>query len=120
MRLAGAVLLALMIAFCLSPAPSAQGTDRAVERISTALQRQSAFVSSLGPWIDPPPKKLGILTVRTPMGTGEMVRLSLPIGELISRAVQGTSAANHRRRETSARQDVQKALNTFTAQLKRP
>src|SRR4051794_26310236 len=113
MKLARAVLVASTIGCCLSPALLAQAKDRTVERVSAALQRQSGFVSSLGSWIEPPPKKLGILTLETPKETGEMVRLSLPVGELVSRAAQRISAANQLRRETAARQDVQKAISTF-------
>jgi hypothetical protein len=51
--------------------------------------------------------------VRPPTGPGEMVRFSLAIGELVSRAFKGIAPANQRRREATARRVVEAALKAF-------
>ena len=120
MKLAGIALVALMVGLGLPPLLLAQENDRSVQRISTALQRQSQIGSSVPTWTEPPSRKLGIFTLVPPAEAGEMVRLRLPIGEMVSTAAQRVSAANQKRRETSARQEVQKALTAFFAQQKSP
>ena len=50
------------------------------------------------------------------MEPGEMIRLRLPIGELVTNAARAILAANQKRRESSARHEVQKALSAFIAQ----
>ena len=120
MKFAETALGVLAICLGLPPLLLAQENDRSVARISAALQRQSQLGSSALTWTEPPPKKLGILTLVSPTEPGEMVRLRLPIGELLSKAAHGVSAANQRRRETSARHEVQKALSAFIAQQKTP
>lgn len=49
-----------------------------------------------------------------------MVRLRLPIGQLVSKAARGVSAVNQRRREASAERHVQQALSAFIAQQTSP
>ena len=120
MKFAGTALVVLVVGLGLPSLLLAQESDRSVERVSAALQRQSQLGSSVLTWTEPPPKKLGIFTLVSPREPGEMVRLRLPIGELVSKAAQGVSAANQRRRETSARHEVQKALTVFIAQQKTP
>ena len=120
MKSAETALVVLLVGLGLPSLLRAQGNDRSVARISAALQRQSQIGSSASTWTEPPPKKLGMLTLVSPTEPGEMVRLRVPIGELLSRAAQGVSAANQRRRETSARHEVQKSLSAFIAQQKTP
>jgi hypothetical protein len=120
MKLAQTALLVLVVCLGVPPLLLAQENDRSVERISAALRRQSQLGSSALTWTEPPPKQLGIVALVFPTEPGEMVRLRLPIGELVSKAAQGVSAANQRRRETSARHEVQKALSAFIAQQKTP
>lgn len=57
-----------------------------------------------------PPTKLGIFTLVPPTSRGEMVRVSIPIGELVTRAFAGVAAANQRRQEAAARRRVEEAL----------
>jgi hypothetical protein len=120
MKLAQTALIVLVIALCFPALLRAQENDRAVGRISAALQRQSQLGSSAPAWTEPPAKKLGIFTLVFPTEPGEIVRLRLPIGEMIARAAQGVSAANQKRREASAHSEVQKALTAFIAQQKTP
>lgn len=120
MRLARAALVILVLALGLPPLLLAQEKDRSVERVSAALQRQSQLDSGAVTWTEPPPRKLGIFALVPPEEPGEVVRVRLPIGELVSKAAQGISAANQRRRETSARHEVQKVLSAFIAQQKNP
>ena len=120
MRLVSAALVALVFVLGLPPLLLAQEKDRSVERVSAALQRQSQLGSSVFNWTEPPPRKLGIVALVPSAEPGEVVRLRLPIGELVSKAAHGISAANQRRRETAARHEVQKVLSAFLAQQKTP
>ena len=61
------------------------------------------------------PLEFGIFTLVAPTGRGEIVRVSIPIGELVSRAVKGVSASLHRRQEAAARREVDEALTAFAA-----
>ena len=118
MKRPGAALVALVIALGLPPSVLAQENDRSAERVGAALQRQSLLGSGALTWADPPPRKLGIFTLVPPEGPGEIVRLRLPIGELVSQAAHALSAAHQRRREASARHEVQRVLSAFIAQRK--
>ncbi len=90
----------------------AQEPDRSLERISLALQQPPPIVRGVGQV----PKTVGIFTLVTPNGPGEMVRVSVPIGDLVSRALNGVAAANRRRQEAAARQTVEAALKWFEEQ----
>jgi hypothetical protein len=48
-----------------------------------------------------------------------MVRVSLPVGDLVTRAVRGVSAAKHRRAERKAREEVQRVMLEIEAQPRR-
>ncbi len=80
----------------------AQERDRSLDRIILALQQPSPIVRSVAPFESAAPKTLGIFTLVPPILPGEMVRVSVPIGELVSRAFRGAAAANRRRQETAA------------------
>lgn len=98
----------------------AQGVDRSVERVSAALQAQSPLRLTAPTWAEPRPKRIGVFTLVPPTNPGEIVRLRLPIGELVSGTVQGIARANQRRRVAAARRDVQGALTAFTTKPKDP
>lgn len=89
-----------------------QERDRSLERISLALQ-QPLPVSSVDPVEGAAPTTFGIVTLVPPTLQGEMVRVSVPIGELVSRAFRGAAAANRRRQEAAARRKVEAALQWF-------
>lgn len=98
----------------------AQAIDRSVERVSAALQAQSPLRLTAPTWAEPPPKQIGVFTLVPPTSPGEIVRLRLPIGELVSRTARGIARANQRRREVAARLEVQGAVTAFTSKPKNP
>ena len=103
------------------PAPLlAQERDRSLERISLALQQPLPILRRLDPVESAAPRTVGILTLVPPTGRGEMVRVSVPIGELVSRAFKGAAAANRRRQEAAARRKVEAALEWFKEQQPSP
>ena len=110
--LAGGLLVSLV---CSAPL-LAQERDRSLERIRLVLQQPLPIMPSAVPVEESLPKKLGIFTLVPPTGRGEMVRVSVPIGELVSRAFKSVAAANHRRQEAAARREVQAALTWFVKQ----
>jgi len=61
------------------------------------------------------PTRLGMLTLQPPQTTGEVVRISIPVGELVSKAARALSDANHRRAERDADERVRKDLEQFIA-----
>lgn len=115
MKLAGAVIVVLALCAGLPGELLAQGHDRSVERVSAALQGQPRLGSGVFTWTEPAPVRLGILTLVPPVHRGEIVRVRLPIGELVSAAAHRISTANQRRREAAARQEVQRALSACVA-----
>ncbi len=98
----------------------AQERDRSLERISLALQQPLPIVPSVVPFQENLPKKLGILTLVPPAMPGEIVRVSIPIGEFLSRAFRSVAAANQRRQELAARRKVEAALKWFEEQRPSP
>ena len=110
--LAGGLLVSLV---CWAPL-AAQERDRSLERISLALQQPLPFVRGAGEIESAVPKRLGIFTLVPPTKPGEMVRVSIPIGELVSRAFKGVAAANQRRQQAAARRKVEAQLKWFEEQ----
>jgi hypothetical protein len=120
----------LVVVSALSVPLSAQERDRSLERISLALQQPPAVLSGAdrreAPWTStlqspgitifeplPGAPKLGPFTLGTPQLRGEIIRLSLPIGEYVSRAARGIAAANRRRKEAAARRMVEADLEAL-------
>lgn len=99
---------------------AAQERDRSFERISLALHQPAPLVLGTTPESDTRPRTFGIFTFVTPEGRGEMVRVSVPIGELVSRAFKSAAAAKHRRQEAAARREVAAALSRFETQKPAP
>ena len=56
-----------------------------------------------------------MFTLVRPQTNGEIVRLAVPVGDLISRAAQAYADANHRRAERKADERVRKDLGKFLA-----
>jgi hypothetical protein len=91
-----------------------------VERVRLALERsqQPKLANpTLPPWTTPVPTRLGVLTLVPPDIHGEMVKVIVPVGDLVMRAARAVSSAQHQRAETKAREEVQRALQDFQAQL---
>jgi hypothetical protein len=59
-----------------------------------------------------------MVTLVPPEMNGEVVRVSVPIGELVSKATGAISDANHRRAERKADERVRKDLEQFIAGAK--
>jgi hypothetical protein len=103
----------IVIASAVSLPLSAQERNRSLERISLELEKPAP---SLGmPIVEPPPgaPQLGPFTLETPQFRGEIIRLSLPVGEYASRVARGISAANRRRQEAAARRRVEADVKAF-------
>jgi hypothetical protein len=109
--LEGGLLLSLV---CSVPLVG-QERDRSLERIALALQQPHPIMRGVDPVETAVPKTLGIFTLVPPELQGEIVRVSVPIGELVSRAFRGVAAAKQRRREKAARRRVDADLKWFAA-----
>lgn len=108
-----ALVSGLLISLVYSALIAAQGRDRAVERISVALDQPSAI--GLGASYPPStaPRTVGVFTLLAPMGRGEILRVSVPIGEMVTRAFKGAAAANRRRHASAVRRDIEAELESF-------
>jgi len=61
------------------------------------------------------PTRLGLFTVVPPQTNGEVVRVAVPVGELVSKAARAISEAHHRRAERQADERVRNDLAKFLA-----
>jgi hypothetical protein len=110
--LAGGLLVSLV---CWTPL-LAQERDRSLERIGLALQQAVPVVPGIDQVESVVPRRFGIFTLVPPTAPGEIVRVSVPIGELVSRGFKGLAAANQRRQEAAARRRMEAALTQFAQQ----
>ena len=94
----------------------AQERDRSPERIRLAQEQPILVVPGVGQVESTLPKTVGIFTLVQPTRPGEIVRVSVPIGEFVSRAFRSVAVANQRRQEAAARQKVEAALKWFREQ----
>jgi hypothetical protein len=85
--LAGGLLLSLVCGIPLL----AQEQNGSLQRIRLTLQQPPAGVV-VGPVDGAAPKTFGIFTLLPPTGPGEMVRVSVPVGEFVSHAFKGVAA----------------------------
>ena len=98
----------------------AQERDRPLERIRLALQQPLQITRRVDSVESAAPKTFGIFTLVPPTAPGEIVRVSVPIGELVTRAFKSVAAANRRRHEAVARRRVEAALEWFKEQQPGP
>ena len=63
-------------------------------------------------------RRLGILTLTPPQTSGEFVSVVVPVGEIAMRAAHIVAAAQHRRTERQAHDEVLRAIQDFQAQLR--
>ena len=115
-----ATSLVLLVGLVLPGPALAQADDRSAQRVRAALQAESLVGAAAHRWTDPPPRTLGILTFLTPTEPGEIVRVRVPIGELVAGAAHRMSAATRRRQEAAARREVEAALAAFNARQRAP
>ena len=78
------------------------------ERVSVSAQEPLRL--TVPPWIEPTPKRFGVLTITQPERRGEIVQVSVPIGDLTIRAAHAIGQAQHRRAERKARKEVEQAI----------
>jgi hypothetical protein len=81
------------------------------EQLAVATQQPLRLTIPL--WTEPPPKRLGVLTIVPPEHRGEVIQMSLPVGDLTMRAARAIGQTQHRRAEQKARTDVAQALKDF-------
>ena len=93
-----------------------QERDRSLERIAVALEQPYSLVRGIDPVETDEPKIVGIFTFVRPELPGELVRVSVPVGELVSRGLRGIVEAKQRRQENAARRRVEADLKWFAAQ----
>lgn len=112
-------LLSVVLLLVLAPSLQAQEKDRPLERISIAAQQRPPLVIGTLPMEDDFPKKLGPFTLVQPVKRGEMIRLSLPVGEYVARAIDGIATANRRRKEAAVRRRIAEELKLLAEQRKK-
>jgi hypothetical protein len=93
-----------------------QERDRTLERIELGLQQPPSVLRGFDLVESATPITFGVFTLVPPTGRGEMIRVSIPIGEIVSRAFKANSAARRRRQEAAARREVESALQRFKEQ----
>src|SRR5215207_7320176 len=87
-------------------------------RVSLQNPPRDPKLSAL-PWMGSDRRKVGILTLIPAAHRGEIVRLSLPLGDLVTRAARSIGAANYRRAERRAREEVRRVMLEMEAQRRR-
>ncbi|HEY1911997.1 MAG TPA: hypothetical protein VGG73_13815 [Vicinamibacterales bacterium] len=110
-----AVLFPAMVFAQSPPAPSPPSPDT-LDRIRTALSSPPALDMQTPLW-EPTetPHQFGIFTFKTPDSGGEALRLSVPIGELVTRAIRSVKAAQYHRAERKAREEVADVVQQLDA-----
>jgi hypothetical protein len=108
-----AVAGGLLLAVSCSVPLLGQERDRALQRIELRLQQPPSVLRGLAPVERAAPMTFLIFTLVPPVGRGEIIRVTIPIGELASRAFKAASAARRRRQEAAGRREVEAALHRF-------
>jgi hypothetical protein len=87
------------------------------EKLRIALQnpQPSILIPAVRQWVDPAPTRLGFLTLVPPDRKGEMVKVAIPVGALVTRAARSISSAQRRRAERKGREKVLRELESFQA-----
>ena len=83
------------------------------ERLGVSAQQPLRLTTPL--WIEPTPKRFGILTIKQPERRGEIVQVSVPIGDLTMRAAHALGQAQRRQAEQKARKEVEQAIKVLQA-----
>jgi hypothetical protein len=111
---------ALTLCLSLAVSAAAQQTEPpvSVEKVRVALQHQP--VLKVPPLVSPSTPRLGIITFLPPDTNGEMVKVNVPVGELVTRATRAVSTARRRRAERKAHKEVLRALEEFEAKQPKP
>jgi hypothetical protein len=109
--------IAAMAFLCVIAGPGTSLADQqppsaalSVERVRLALQSPPARIL-MAP--QKPDWKLGVLRLVPPTMDGEMIRVRVPVGELVSSAARAIDGARRNRAERAARKEVARALAEF-------
>lgn len=81
------------------------------EQLTVAAQQPLRLTIPV--WTEPPPKRIGVFTLVPPEHRGEIVQVSMPVGNLAMRAARAIGQAQSRRAEQKARKEVAQALKDF-------
>jgi hypothetical protein len=103
----------VMVFLACSARLPAQAQDRSFERIALAVQQPSPLVLSAPTIESDLPRRIGPFALVPPALRGEVVRVSVPVGDLVTRAVHAVTVANRRRQELAARRKVAVAVRSF-------
>ena len=100
---------------------AAQQSDAptAAQSFDFTLQGNAALTSPKT-WLPPEARRLGVLTLLPVTRSGDVLRFSLPIGELAADGVRAIGKTQRRRAERKARETVQRDLRAFLAQKPMP
>jgi hypothetical protein len=101
--------------FLLGTAAAAAQQVSTAESLRTAIQQSSqptVFTPAVPGWFAPR-RDLGVLTLVQPTTRGEMIRVVVPIGDLVSRASRSVSRVSGSRAERRARERVARELREF-------
>jgi hypothetical protein len=85
-----------------------------LERVRLLLQSQAEV--QIAP---EPDRKLGFVTLVPPTTSGEMIRVRVPIGELVGRAGHAINKARRHRAERAARDEVTRSVAEFLSKQPR-
>ena len=85
-----------------------------VERVRLALSQPTRLaIPTPETWPDPAPRRFGFVTLLPPEPNGQIIKVMIPVGDLVTRAARSLSNAHHRRAERHARQRVERDLRNF-------
>jgi hypothetical protein len=118
MRILACTSALAIISLGASVAAQQADSPTSVERVRRALDNSqpSRLTSAILPGgTAPDTRRLGPLTLVPPQTNGEFVRIVVPVGGLAMRAVNAVAAAQHRRAEGRAHDEVERALQNFQA-----
>jgi hypothetical protein len=111
------VVIALVGGVAAVGAQESEPSSASLARIRAALQSPQQPITSDGVPVFSPGKpdefRLGTLTFLPPDTPGQAVSVRVPVGALVSRAAHALAAAQHRRAENAARNEVDKAFAEF-------
>lgn len=94
---------------------TAHAPGSSAQRVRTAPGQHTIFTVDWSTFDERSTRKLGPVTFGTPSMRGEMVRVVVPIGDIVTRAVRGVSASRQHRRQERVRREVQHELRAFVA-----
>lgn len=113
------LVLGLLLSSLVTAMARGQEADRSLHRIGLGLEQPLPTLRARLTDATTQRRTLGIFTMVPPERPGELVRISVPVGELVTRAFNGVAVANRRRHEAAARRQVAAALEEFARQRPR-